>query len=96
MHTDGQQEPDAAWEALIATLEFDIAELQHEQSALNYWHPETIERRRRTLDDAKQARREGWTALSWATYDTLKQAEDEQAARELQRTEAAAEAGLSE
>jgi hypothetical protein len=96
MHTHSQQEADAAWNSLIATLEFDIAELQHEQSTLNFWHPEAIDRRFRKLEAAKKARRQGWAARDWAAYDTLKQADEEQAAREMISTEAAAEAELSE
>ena len=80
---------DAAWNSLIAGLEFEIAELQHEQNNLNFWQPELISNREAWLARALRARRGGWSVEDWAELEVLVAADEWAAQVERARIELA-------
>jgi len=84
------------WETVLASLEFEVQELQHEQAALNFWHPEAILERQQKLERARHARHRGWSVQVWGTIEAMKQAEASEQRMQLERAERCSEMELDE
>ena len=69
MHHEHQQQLTNAsdtppsWEALLWKLEFNVADIHHE---------EALQQRSETLERAREAYRLGWSVEVWSTLETLR------------------------
>lgn len=89
-------EPPPTWEAVVAALEFEVAEIRNEEASLNFSQPELLNSRVSELERAREARSQGVPVTDWCVYETLRERDATRVRLEMESNERAAEAELSE